>query len=75
MPKSPPQLELSQLPGFTFVTTVDELAAAVALFPENERAALFEDKPVVMVNKSTGAAAVLRPDDRDGSWNVVVVEP
>ena len=56
-----------QLPGFAFATTVDELAAAEAMFPENERAALRAECPLVMINQETGAVAILRPAD-DGSW-------
>jgi len=76
MPKTPPDLKLLGLSGFTTVTSVDELEAALALFPENERIALLQEKPFVMTNKSTGAVALLRRSvTEDDSWDVEVIEP
>jgi hypothetical protein len=72
MPAS--KIELPGLPGFGPVTTVDELASAIAIFSEKERVALMHEMPVVIINKKTKAVAILRPDD-DGSWNVEVFEP
>jgi hypothetical protein len=65
---------LPELPGFTYITTADELESAMEIIPADERLALMNEKPLVMVNKQTRAVAILRPA-ADGSWNVEVFEP
>ena len=60
-------------PGFAPGTSVDDLASAVAVFPEIERVALIMEKPLVLVNQETKAVAILRLDS-DGLWSVEVVE-
>jgi hypothetical protein len=68
-----PTLAELGLHGFSPVTTTDELQSAIAFLPVDERLALRDEKPLIVVNKKTKAIAILRP--RDGRWHATVIEP